>query len=87
MAALVREVLGANPFTTLQVVLESAGRSDVEDIRQQLSPRYLAALAATCQESPTYLDKFYALQPGRPNGAKRIIVLLPLSLWRAVRHR
>jgi hypothetical protein len=35
---------------------------------------------AACQARPTYLDKYYALQPGRPNGAKRLIVLLPLAL-------
>jgi radical SAM superfamily enzyme YgiQ (UPF0313 family) len=84
VAALVREVLAANPFTTLQVVLEPAGRSDAADIRLQMSPRSLAELAAVCQESPTYLDKFYALQPGRLNGAKRLIVLLPHGLRQAV---
>ena len=40
----------------------------------------LADLLAACLDSPTYLDKFYALQPGRPNGAKRLVVLLPLAL-------
>jgi hypothetical protein len=45
-----------------------------------LSPRVLEMLTAACQERPTYLDKFYALQPGRPNGAKRLIVLLPSRL-------
>jgi radical SAM superfamily enzyme YgiQ (UPF0313 family) len=81
---LIREVLEANPFTTLQVVLEPHGRPGTDGIRRQLSPRFLAELAAVCQESPTYLDKFYALQPGRPNGAKRLIVLLPLSVRKSV---
>jgi len=49
------------------------------DVQRQVSPEMLATLMATCQETPTYLDKFYALQPGRPNGAKRLIVLLPLD--------
>ena len=35
---------------------------------------------AACQEQPTYLDKYYALQPGAANGAKRLIVLLPGAL-------
>lgn len=83
-ARLVRELLTANPFTTLQVVLEPDGRSDAEDVRRQLSPRFLGELTAVCQETPTYLDKFYALQPGRPNGAKRLVVLLPLNLRRSV---
>ena len=26
------------------------------------------------------MDRYYALQPGRPNGAKRLIVLLPAEL-------
>ena len=51
-----------------------------ESAREQLGPRWLAALLGACQEVPTYLDKFYALQPGRPNGAKRLIVLLPAAL-------
>jgi hypothetical protein len=33
-----------------------------------------------CQSRPTYLDRYYALQPGRPNGAKRLILLLPAGL-------
>jgi radical SAM superfamily enzyme YgiQ (UPF0313 family) len=86
IAALVREVLGANPFTTLQVVLEPQELLNAAEICRQLSSRYLAALTATCQEVPTYLDKFYALQPGRANGAKRLIVLLPLRLRREMRE-
>jgi radical SAM superfamily enzyme YgiQ (UPF0313 family) len=73
-AALVRRVLDDNPFTTLQVVLEPDAASGV-------SPSFLQALFAVCQERPTYLDKYYALQPGGTNGAKRLIVLLPRE-WR-----
>jgi hypothetical protein len=40
----------------------------------------LSELLAACQANPTYLDKYYALQPERPNGAKRLIVLLPLAM-------
>jgi radical SAM superfamily enzyme YgiQ (UPF0313 family) len=76
-AAMVRRVLADNPFTTLQVVLESP---DLAAVRDQLQPRRLEALVAACQETPTYLDKFYALQPGALNGAKRLILLLPAAL-------
>jgi hypothetical protein len=79
-ARLVRQVLADNPFTTLQVVLEPAGTLTPEKAREQLGPRWLAALLGVCQEVPTYLDKFYALQPGRPNGAKRLVLLLPAAL-------
>ncbi len=31
---------------------------------------------------PTYLDRFYSVQPGRTKGAKRLIVALPLDASR-----
>jgi hypothetical protein len=74
---LIRDILDSNPFTTLQVVLEPFGRDDVP---VRLRPSLLEALMAVCQERPTYLDKFYALQPGRINGAKRLVVVLPQGL-------
>jgi radical SAM superfamily enzyme YgiQ (UPF0313 family) len=73
----IRRVLDANPFTTLQVVLEAVSSSSGESIKQSFSPRMWETLTAACQANPTYLDRYYALQPGRPNGAKRLIVLLP----------
>src|SRR5262249_46032843 len=79
-AALARELLDANPFTTLQVVLEPDGGP--EAVRREVSGRLLGGLLAACQASPTYLDRFYALQPGRAGGAKRVVVLLPAA-WRA----
>jgi hypothetical protein len=78
----IRQVLDANPFTTLQVVLEPDVHVDAQNLAVCLGPAVLAKLTTACQSSPTYLDKFYALQPGRANGAKRIIVLLPLA-WRS----
>jgi radical SAM superfamily enzyme YgiQ (UPF0313 family) len=78
-AVRVRGVLADNPFTTLQVVLEPTAREPAE-VARQIGPRLLETLLAACQERPTYLDKFYALQPGRPIGAKRLIVLLPLEM-------
>jgi hypothetical protein len=78
--SLIREVLGPNPFTTLQVVLDPDGSLDVEAIRRQITPGFLSELMAASLENPTYLDKFYALQPGRATGAKRLIVLPPEGL-------
>ncbi len=72
IAAAVRRVLSEDPFTTLQVVLEP--RVEVPSIE------LLEAVTAACQERPTYLDKYYALQPGGLRGAKRLVVLLPPSL-------
>jgi radical SAM superfamily enzyme YgiQ (UPF0313 family) len=76
---LIREVLDANPFTTLQVVLEPKPDLDTRQLPNCFRPNVLATLTAACQSSPTYLDKFYALQPGRANGATRLIVLLPVT--------
>jgi hypothetical protein len=79
-AELIDELLRVNPFTTLQVVLEPAGKLTPEAVRREVGASLLSELMAACQANPTYLDKYYALQPGRPNGAKRLIVLLPLAL-------
>jgi radical SAM superfamily enzyme YgiQ (UPF0313 family) len=78
-AACIRQLLDANPYTTLQVVLERR-RGPKDGPISLIAPQTLAALAAACQEMPTYLDRYYSLLPGRPNGAKRLILLLPLSL-------
>jgi radical SAM superfamily enzyme YgiQ (UPF0313 family) len=80
VARFIRELLAANPFTTLQVVLQPTGVRTAEVIMDTLTPDVLGEQLAVCLENPTYLDKFYALQPGRPNGAKRLILLLPLPL-------
>jgi radical SAM superfamily enzyme YgiQ (UPF0313 family) len=82
----VRRVLDVNPFTTLQVVLEPAADAAPAELGESLSPRLLDVLIGACQERPTYLDKFYALQPGRPNGAKRLIVVLPSRLRDGLNH-
>src|SRR5437764_2052755 len=49
-------------------------------MRRGVTPRLLETLTAACQSTPTYLDKFYALQPGGAIGAKRLIVVLPAEL-------
>jgi radical SAM superfamily enzyme YgiQ (UPF0313 family) len=79
-AECVRRLLDDNPFTTLQVVLDSSEARDVRSVRRSLTPRLLEMLTSEGQAGPTYLDHYYALQPGRPNGAKRLIVLLPGAL-------
>jgi radical SAM superfamily enzyme YgiQ (UPF0313 family) len=80
VAGLIHELLRENPFTTLQVVLEPAGELTPEAVQREVDGRLLKEVMAACQANPTYLDKYYALQPGRPNGAKRLIMLLPLAL-------
>ena len=73
IAAVIHQVLVANPFTTLQVVLEMKRESSCSSLR----PRTLAGLLAECRAYPSYLDRYYAMQPGRPNGSKRLIVVIP----------
>jgi hypothetical protein len=75
-ADMIRRILAENPFTTLQVVLEP--------LDGVVDPETLEALFAVCQEKPAYLDRFYALQPGRAAGAKRLVLLLPWSMQRQV---
>jgi radical SAM superfamily enzyme YgiQ (UPF0313 family) len=79
IVSLLRRLLRANPFTTLQVVLEPK-RLDAADVCRSLDPQAAADWLAACQEQPTYLDKYYALHPGSPRAAKRLIVLLPFAL-------
>jgi hypothetical protein len=79
--ALIRGLLKANPFSTIQVVLDPTKGTTPEAVQREIGPELLGNLMAVCHENPTYLDKFYALQPGRPNGAKRLLLLLPRS-WR-----
>lgn len=68
---LVREVLEANPHTTLTVALEAKGSP------ASIDERVLAELTAACQFAPSYLDRYYAMLPGleRPVGAKRLVVV------------
>jgi radical SAM superfamily enzyme YgiQ (UPF0313 family) len=72
-AAGASQLLKDNPHTTLQVVFEP--RSGLTGI----TPSVLESVQAACLESPSYLDRFYAFQPGRARGAKRLIVLAPIA--------
>jgi radical SAM superfamily enzyme YgiQ (UPF0313 family) len=64
-------LLTENPFTTLQVVLEPTGSV------RTLKPSLLDDLWAACLTHPTYLDRYYTMQPGHAIGAKRLVLLLP----------
>jgi radical SAM superfamily enzyme YgiQ (UPF0313 family) len=66
----VERLLAANPFTTLQVLLEPTAEA------ASITPGLLDSLWSACLKQPTYLDRYYALQPGRPIGAKRLVVVL-----------
>ena len=80
-AKLIREVLTPNPFTTLQVVLEPTDTLTAADVQHAVTPEVLGISSwAHVWSTRTYLDKFCTLQPGRPNGAKRLVVVLPLEL-------
>jgi hypothetical protein len=78
-ARCIERLLHNNPFTTLQVVLEPSAPLTAALIQSSIGDQFLERLTAVCQSRPTYLDRFYALQPGRANGAKRLVVVLP---WR-----
>jgi radical SAM superfamily enzyme YgiQ (UPF0313 family) len=66
-------LLRTNPFATLEVVLEPSGDP------RSITPLVLERIARACYARPTYLDKFYAVLPGRAKGAKRLVVVLPLG--------
>jgi radical SAM superfamily enzyme YgiQ (UPF0313 family) len=66
-------ILRDNPYTTLQLLLEP-----LADPRR-LDDAFLDALLTACHRAPTYLDRFYAVLPGAPKGAKRLVLLLPAS--------
>jgi hypothetical protein len=80
IAKLVKRLLRANPFTTLQVVLDPGENPEAEAVQESVGPQIIATLLEACQEQPTYLDKFCSWQPGQPAAAKRVIVLLPFAL-------
>ncbi|GBD35121.1 Hopanoid C-2 methylase [bacterium HR36] len=64
-------VLQANPFISLTVVLEALTGPAA------LPGSVLRQVWATCLQRPTYLDRYFATQPGRLAGAKRLVVCLP----------
>ncbi len=76
---LVRELLSANPFTTLQIVFDLTGDELASGIEKSLPVAFLQTVMGACQESSSYLDRYYAMQPGRNEGAKRLMILLPVQ--------
>jgi len=66
----VKQLLDESPFTTLQIILEPTGSP------YSITSDVLGDLWSACQEQPSYMDRYYAMQPGRPIGAKRLIVLV-----------
>jgi radical SAM superfamily enzyme YgiQ (UPF0313 family) len=73
----IRRILAANPFTTLQIVLDASDRPLSPPVEVGLSLAFLQQVVATGQQSSTYLDRYYSMQPGKAIGAKRVIVILP----------
>jgi hypothetical protein len=84
------QLLTANPFTTLQIVLEPSaepsplGRGQGEGVEAgaanlscSLTPKFCESILRSVFRQPTYLDRFYSVQPGRVKGAKRLIIILP----------
>jgi len=67
------QLLRDNPHTTLQIVFEP--RTGLQGI----TPGVLESVQAACLEAPSYLDRFYAFQPGRARGAKRLVLLAPIA--------
>lgn len=73
-ADVVAESVRNNPHGTFQIILEPTAH------HARLTPTMLDDLLRAALESTSYLDRFYAVMPGRPKGAKRLIVLLPQEL-------
>ncbi len=78
-AEIVDRLLADNPFTTLQIVLEPTGGP------RQLTVETYETLLRAAFQTPTYLDRFYSVQPGRIKGAKRLVISVseaPDNQWR-----
>ena len=70
-AAAVAEAVGRNLHGTFQIVCEPAGDP------RRVTPRLLDDLLRAALQTTSYLDRFYSVMPGRPKGAKRLIVVVP----------
>ncbi len=70
-AAAVAEAVRRNPHGTFQIVLEPTADA------RRLTVATLEASLRAAFETTSYLDRFYAVMPGRPKGAKRLIVVVP----------
>lgn len=70
---IIQQLLEDNPHSTLRIVLEPT--SDPAS----LTMSFLQAIRTACLQDPSYLDRFYSMQLGRPKGAKHIVIRLPWS--------
>lgn len=70
---LIRQLLEDNPHSTLRIALELTGDPTT------LTMSFLQAIRTACLHDPSYLDRFYSMQLGRPKGAKHIVIRLPWS--------
>jgi hypothetical protein len=70
-AAAVATAVEHNPHGTFQVVVEPTGDP------RRVTPALIEALLEAAFATNSYLDRFYAVMPGRPKGAKRIVVVVP----------
>ncbi len=70
---LISRLLADNPHTTLQIVLEPTADP------REVTPGFLEALREACLSQTSYLDRFYAILPGRWHGAKRLVIVLPVA--------
>jgi radical SAM superfamily enzyme YgiQ (UPF0313 family) len=71
VATAVRQAVQTNPHGTFQIVVEPTADPTT------VTPRLLDALMGAALETTSYLDRFYSVMPGRPKGAKRLIVIIP----------
>jgi radical SAM superfamily enzyme YgiQ (UPF0313 family) len=62
-----------NPHGTFQIVCEPTGDPN------RVTPEAIEAVLAAAFSSTSYLDRFYAVMPGRPKGAKRVLVVVPVA--------
>ncbi len=67
----IKRLLQHNPFLTLTVVLEPINGATTG------LGHALQRIWAICLEQPSYLDRYYSVQPGSAAGAKRLIVCFP----------
>jgi hypothetical protein len=74
--ALVRGHLAANPFSTLQVVVDTDAEFPL-DVLEELG-------AASAPTVALYLDRYHAFTPGAPPAARRLVVALPANAWKRI---
>lgn len=69
----ISRLLRDNPHSTLQIVIEPTADP------REVTPGFLEALREACLGQTSYLDRFYAILPGRWHGAKRLVIVLPVA--------